>query len=281
LIKVINRVIKARKRSQDYFDQLTEGKDKGKDGHAHFIEVLQDVLQKLEPLCREDCMPEAIPKTSESKTRKENATNIFENLTVEEPSNPPLQPQIPQADQLNTPITFEDDSSGDSSTILFAVYCLFQDVTNVRTFLQDLWRNKKAGKVDLITAAITTNTAIDLVKRLEEEFRTDSPEHCDYEDLFEQFSSAALNVYYKHLAHIDGLVCIPDPNQCKWLLFPAFIYYWAPDLSSRARLFGYTIQTLCMVTNLLRVATIADITLTGIVKACPRRRNSVKIICFG
>lgn len=54
--------------------------------------------------------------------------------------------------------------------LYFATYCFFDDLDRLRDFLQDLWSSYKARKLSLITASVTTNTAIELVHRAEQDF---------------------------------------------------------------------------------------------------------------
>ena len=43
--------------------------------------------------------------------------------------------------------------------------CLFGDIHELLNFVRDIWSRYLDGKLDLAAAAVSTNTAIDLVKR--------------------------------------------------------------------------------------------------------------------
>ena len=48
---------------------------------------------------------------------------------------------------------------------LFAIFCLFDDFARLRKFILDLWIDYALGRVDLITASVTTNSAFQVAAR--------------------------------------------------------------------------------------------------------------------
>jgi hypothetical protein len=48
---------------------------------------------------------------------------------------------------------------------MIAVMIFLGDMENTRVYIMDLWRDYKAGAVDLVTAAVTTNTVLELLER--------------------------------------------------------------------------------------------------------------------
>jgi hypothetical protein len=52
----------------------------------------------------------------------------------------------------------------------FAPHCFIFDMHELRIFLAVLWSFYEAGQVNPATAAVTTNTAYDLVRRAEDDF---------------------------------------------------------------------------------------------------------------
>ncbi|KAK0544463.1 hypothetical protein OC846_006067 [Tilletia horrida] len=48
----------------------------------------------------------------------------------------------------------------------------FSDLHDVRDYLKDLWQDYKQGRTDLMTAAVTTNTALELLRRPHDELMT-------------------------------------------------------------------------------------------------------------
>jgi Family of unknown function (DUF6604) len=52
---------------------------------------------------------------------------------------------------------------------LFALFCLFEDLNRIRTSVSNVWKKYKEQEIDLITASVTTNTAIQLAIRVQSE----------------------------------------------------------------------------------------------------------------
>lgn len=81
--------------------------------------------------------------------------------------------------------------------MLFAAFSLFNDILKIREFLQNMWEQYHKGDLDLITVSITSNTAIDIVRRLEQEF-------------FNRFSSAnnpeeVINMLFHYKCLLQGV----------------------------------------------------------------------------
>jgi len=52
---------------------------------------------------------------------------------------------------------------------IFALFCFFNDLNELQKFLLSLWLHYKDGSFDLMMVSVTTNTAINLVSRTEED----------------------------------------------------------------------------------------------------------------
>jgi hypothetical protein len=76
----------------------------------------------------------------------------------------------------STSVTYEINNETTDDELHFAIHCFFDDLNRLRDFLDELWSDYKNGRVDLITASVTTNTAIDLVHRAEKELLASFPE---------------------------------------------------------------------------------------------------------
>ena len=58
---------------------------------------------------------------------------------------------------------------------IFAFSCLLSDLKELRKFLRTLWLQYKDRTLDLITVSVTTNTAINLVNRAEQDLYSTFP----------------------------------------------------------------------------------------------------------
>lgn len=59
----------------------------------------------------------------------------------------------------------------------FDVFCFFEDLHKIQDFLKNTWTRYKASELDLITATVVTNSAIDMVHRAEAVLLSTFPEH--------------------------------------------------------------------------------------------------------
>ena len=51
----------------------------------------------------------------------------------------------------------------------FAIFCFFEDLHRLQDFVKETWDSYRVGKCDLRVASVTTNLALSLVRRAEEE----------------------------------------------------------------------------------------------------------------
>lgn len=126
----------------------------------------------------------------------ENATsqarNLFDNLDIQEPSQEFLDtPDIAPtpASPYSAEHRYKVETVHSLEEQYFASHCLFEDVRYIRAFLRNLWASYREGAIDLVAASITTNTAIDFVRSLEQECLQQFPEQSDYEGIVKMFYS--------------------------------------------------------------------------------------------
>ncbi|PVH87784.1 hypothetical protein DL98DRAFT_509345 [Cadophora sp. DSE1049] len=188
IIRAGLRAVSARKRSAAFYQQGTNDEDEetAADNHRHsyFISLMEKVLSVLHP-----CFAVfAAAKSSEVVSPDnifESLQNRFAALEVEEPVEPQIGPEPKAA--VTDVVIYELENSKDQQVKneerLFAIFCLFDDLARIRTFVLDLWKQYKVGKLDLITASVTTNTAFQLAIRTQDEILADFPASVDYESI--------------------------------------------------------------------------------------------------
>ena len=123
---------------------------------------------------------------SDSKTKGysiEDLENKFAALDVEEPIERSDDAQLTNS---KTPEPFYElelpkNKENAEAEKLFALFCLFDDFQSLRTFVMELWTGYGAGRVDLITASVSTNAAFQLALRTQEEMQAAYPECGDYQ----------------------------------------------------------------------------------------------------
>ncbi|CZR52825.1 uncharacterized protein PAC_02702 [Phialocephala subalpina] len=144
--------------------------------HRHTINILEQVLEILLPRSAAEAeqKSKASPVIVDNMGHKVSIelANSFEGLDVEDPPSG-LEDFVDEHKAVkkkptSSEYTYElKDDPADFSTEIFY---FFHDLNKIRTYLKQLWKDYQDGKVELPTASIATDTAIEMVQRNEREF---------------------------------------------------------------------------------------------------------------
>ena len=178
--KAIERAISARQRCASWFRKIGLEKDLSTEGHLYFINALEKALRMLCPIPDGEPIKPAAKSTTESvglpESLSDHFTNRFELLSVKDTEDilEATGPQIGvhsannKANQSKARDVYELEVEP-STEYAFAVFCFFEDMHRVQNQLKEIWNLYKIGSCDLVTASMTTNAAIRLVRNAEEE----------------------------------------------------------------------------------------------------------------
>ncbi|KAJ5581926.1 hypothetical protein N7535_000546, partial [Penicillium sp. DV-2018c] len=184
VLTIAKRAIKLRKAVTSWF--LGQGDSANNKRHAHFITVLEQICDNLEWKTNQPSKPDAKqpPPTSEAESDDPNGDrflNKFAVLTVEEPRET-TEPQPAPAESKKIVkvdvVEEEENEAADSylGQLFFKTLCLLQDLNNMRTFISITWTEHRDKKIDLMNAAVVTDSALklaqDLVQEVEADWRT-------------------------------------------------------------------------------------------------------------
>ncbi|KAK8097029.1 hypothetical protein PG999_012973 [Apiospora kogelbergensis] len=155
----IDRVIAARTAFSNqlaHHGQTDEEKDSK---HQYFVGVLEKVRDVLRPFGH---------SRTEDDASADEITNRFAGLAVYEPSKeflnaPDTERPVKTGDD---DVTYEAETDSSFEEAIFALTALINDLNRVRAHIRWVWSNYKSGMFDLAAAAITTNTAIGLVRNM-------------------------------------------------------------------------------------------------------------------
>lgn len=203
LVNALNRAIELRSqhnawsREQNDSDEPTK-RENTDESHSYFLGVLERTREILKPRMPSDLIDDVLCKPpsgiSGNGDPGEKPTsqirNKFENLDIQEPS----QEFLDAPDIVPTPVSQSSDGHIYKAETVhsleeqyWAAHCLFQDVRRIRSSLSQLWAAYREGAIDLVAASITTNTAIDYVRSLEQDYLQQFPEQSDYEGIVNMF----------------------------------------------------------------------------------------------
>ena len=190
-IKLIKRCIMTRRGTSDWFDAnaSTEEEDGSTDRHLHFADVLQRTLLKLAPLDElllskpqgeETGNTSATADSMDIREPNNGLINAFSVLQVDETEDDDDEFEITAAivpatsggkGEVQQKVRYVVEAEDDGEEWFFALHCFFFDMHELRIYLSCLWSLYKTGQIDLSTVAVTTNTALDLMRRAEDDFQ--------------------------------------------------------------------------------------------------------------
>lgn len=203
LVKALNRAINLRAQHNDWSRQTKAEEDQearvaADATHSYFLGVLDRVREVLKPRMPAETGNESLPQSVEG-TRVpasleaedlEDFTNLFDMLDLEEPSQAFLDaPGVPHKPKAEKPAEglYEAETDQSREEKYLASHCLFQDVRNIRSFIRQLWTNYKEHQLSLVSVSVATNTAICLVRDMEEEFIRRFPGTSGFEEVLGLF----------------------------------------------------------------------------------------------
>ncbi|KAH7000200.1 hypothetical protein EDB80DRAFT_581942 [Ilyonectria destructans] len=163
--QTINRVIAVR---SSFGTQLSEhGLESTPNSdfkHSYFVGILEKVREVLKPRMSTETMTSSSDSIETMATRfsclkvYEPSQDFLDAPDIERPAKSTEDNTIYEAEQQNT---FED--------ALVAFTMMLNDLKKIRSRIEWIWTNHRDGHFELATAAVATNTAIDLANDLMEE----------------------------------------------------------------------------------------------------------------
>ena len=131
---------------------------------------------------------------------------MFEGLSVDEiatddsfqDDNLPENPVIPEV--CSTPdVSCKAEEPTDRLEVCVAFLCLLRDLQQMRKTISDCWLDYRKGAVDLVTAALTSNTALELARHMEEDLHN-----------FTSYGGAESLLKTQHAMHCRCLKELPE-----------------------------------------------------------------------
>ncbi|KAK5721712.1 hypothetical protein LTR15_006303 [Elasticomyces elasticus] len=191
ITELAEKVIAGRQHCADWYAAQPSTTDKtlveDNEKHAHFITTLKVVASLLHETAAKSHGVQATPTPTPLRptaASTHDLTNLFALLEVEEPSDEPLgeAPSTPSADTktaTKTPPTFEFEVEQNRDTA-FEIWCVLQDLHDVRIFVRDTWLEYGRGEVSLLAAGAVTDTAFGIMRRATAELTVQHPRFKNY-----------------------------------------------------------------------------------------------------
>ncbi|KAI1124433.1 hypothetical protein F5Y10DRAFT_30607 [Nemania abortiva] len=176
-VKTLDRVIRARRA---FGDKVADQGEATGDNSAHmyFVSVLEKVRDVMKPLFPSQASSQK--QASADEETEDAFSNRFAGLSVYEPSEAFLNmPDIERPQPAKTAgddelgATYEAERLNAFEDVIFALTTLMNDLNRLRERIKWIWTAYGQGIFDLCSAAIATNTAIDLARNLMDEITPD------------------------------------------------------------------------------------------------------------
>ncbi|KAF2437331.1 hypothetical protein P171DRAFT_400010, partial [Karstenula rhodostoma CBS 690.94] len=150
---------------------IADGDRKSDLRHEYFIKILEDTFAKLRPF-----LSIGVPQAAHNGAQDTPASglasqNRFASLTVEEAAALIDEEALPEEDLAGAPTAeLQQDQEDNEEDFWLALSLLLQEHEDMRKTVLETWNKYKDGKVDLIVAAMATDTAIKLAQKAEAQF---------------------------------------------------------------------------------------------------------------
>ena len=200
VIGILRRTIAARNECAVWFEARAKEEESLSESvkrHSHFVGVLAKALEILEPHTAPAKKGSA--ENDKSATPTATSTNMFAALEMEDFEQQDevdvLDDQARDTDntraraQKSSKNVYEAEAADED--LVFATYCLFQDLDRIQDCICQLWRDYLNGKVSLINASATSNTAVEVVERMEMDFFNSFPAFSSWEQVMGTLCSSS------------------------------------------------------------------------------------------
>ena len=174
VLAAVKRAISLRKRCASWFSASHKRADRANETHSHFIEVLERLCEVLEwkspkPAAASAGASKSQTTAGEHQELEALANNSFAALSLEGAKNAE-QPSIDQPASPEEGLVEIDEGEADDdnpySLLFLHLFCMFEDLQNLRQFVLQTLTEYVEGQIDLMNMAVVADTAVHLAKQL-------------------------------------------------------------------------------------------------------------------
>jgi hypothetical protein len=232
----IDRAIAYRKEHQTYFggDQTTDSSSID-NGHTHFISVLERVREILGPrMTIESDLGGTSRKRDDLKLENSEASssrNAYGYLEVEQVSETFLNHERPEnlsprKGKNREDVRYQAECLSKAEEQLYGAQDLLKSVWEIRDYLRRLWKMYRHDQIDLHAASVTTNTAIIMVRHLQENYDRCFPDHADYHSIVAMLYNGMCKLKDQDPTsqeHSDDIINMTMYDEAEQMLIPTWV----------------------------------------------------------
>ena len=199
MLRLLQKTITLRKRCALWYDsEAATGarQQESLQGHAHFIDILEKTLHLLLQTSNSESLHSIKQNQSDEyakPARRSNQANTFASLPVEYASSDDEISRNGEGDEvdnectppLNEKATKACEEEVPEEEIVFATFCMLEDMERLRMFIKETWQKYKDHALTLINASTCTNTAIQFARGIEENFQRSFPRYANWPEVID------------------------------------------------------------------------------------------------
>jgi hypothetical protein len=178
--QALRRAIDARTRCTSWFQSKSDGERgcgeaESTAKHSYFINILQDALTILTPCFQKQKTTFGARANSDGI----GLSNRFDRLEIQDLDDQDLESLFTSTTKAGSRSSakvdkVECDLSIDTD-LPFLIFCFYEDLECIRGLIRETWTRFAAGELDLTTASLTTNLAIGIARKAEEDIQNLAP----------------------------------------------------------------------------------------------------------
>lgn len=211
-IYVVKDVIAGRRTCADWYKAISKDDDPDRStqdqSHMHFIRVLENIHDLLEAALKAQKAPKRRSKFDKAPSEEpalKDLANCFSSLQIEESPDWTTGPAEGQK-TVNTELTYRLADDGEQK--MFAVWCLLQDLHDIRKQVRERWLDWRLGKLSFDTACIITDTSLNIARDTERRFAKHYPDVQSMDDILNVLD-LDIDTSYGHAYVYDKAIIAP------------------------------------------------------------------------
>ncbi|KXT03428.1 hypothetical protein AC578_1554 [Pseudocercospora eumusae] len=203
ILTLARGIVKLRRQATAFLARLSKSKQAKTSapdaGHRHIIAVLEEVIDILQ-------------SESASSRDTESVVNVSSITTLEEPAIP--HENAPTASTSDIADNAEYELDCIELDEFFKIFIFFKDINDLRENIDGLWQDYRLGKLDLMSAAITTDTALGIIKQMCEEWGQSSQNFLHWESMVKTLKTY-INAFGSTTDEFSAWVCAGSAYKLK------------------------------------------------------------------
>lgn len=176
VLQALDRAIEVRTAHNSWFARSGPTSTSAHEGHVYFVAVLKKVRNVLRPVVSES------GSGDKSSNTTDDLEDRFEELDMEDMDEEEVtesSTKLPTSNATTSDVNYGIESKYEIIEGYFSARCFFKDLDKLTEFVTQVWSDSIDRGLDFASAAVTINTAIDLIRFIEESLKKVVDKDCE------------------------------------------------------------------------------------------------------